>query len=65
MNNNNNYVSSINVGFADRVVIHSYIDQRPVVVDQINVDKGIVVGFGFHTVIQEEQFPTVNSFPTL
>jgi len=36
--NHNNYASNFNVGFADTVVIHSYIDPRPAVVDQINVD---------------------------
>jgi hypothetical protein len=30
-----------------------------------NCTTGIVVGFGFHTAIQEEFFPKVNSFHTL
>ena len=30
-----------------------------------NGATGTVVGFGFHTAIQEEYFPTVNSFHTL
>jgi hypothetical protein len=42
-NNNFNYASNINVGFADTVVIHSMIDSRPVVVDQINVGSSDTV----------------------
>jgi hypothetical protein len=30
-----------------------------------NGATGIVVGFGFHTAIHEEYYPTVNSFDTL
>ena len=48
---NNNYSSNINGGFADRLVIHSYIDPRPVVVDQINqsmIDSRPVVVDGKH-----------------
>ena len=30
-----------------------------------NGATGIVVGFGFHTAIPEENFPTVNTFHTL
>ena len=48
-NNNFNYASNINVGFADTVVIHSMIDSRPVVVDQINVGSS-------DTVVIESEF---------
>jgi len=30
-----------------------------------NGATGVVVGFGFHTVVPEENFPTVNTFHTL